>query len=628
MRVFTDSLSDFFLPAADKLRPEIWNIIKMTPHCIYMILSKRPELIAKRLPPDWPYPNVWLGVSSGCRQTLNKMDSLREIVIHPSAVLFLSAEPLLEDISRDINLDGFGSVICGGESGGGPEYLWDASKDWRDELYTAGRRTMKLEWAHALRELCEQKNIPFWFKQITAAKSGQGEDALGRIYQNIPDPPYDVWLEQKPSVPEPTSLVTTPLVTITPLAPVLPVKVKPPNPHLLPSIEKHILTYVYFPDPEHYSLVLSLYCMLSGCWLDCFSIVPYMMIVAREEDAGKSTLTKVLCNISVRGRLYGRVSPALLCDHIDLYRPTVFIDEFGKFSKWKDDDMDIFHHGYDAETGFKENRGGREGKTRWLTFCPKVVGRVGFMSDEMMVSRCIGIFLEKIPPQLKDTIIDYDANLHKAGCEAFREPIQEWCEHNSDAIRTAFLNLHDKSSPAYKQLDAHSLATRGKQIWTPLIAICTVIAPHRLPELYGAIEYLDSQRDSRKRQPDYIYTVRDKGAVYDRSIADRILVALPAIFYAHAMRNKNQIFMPAKDWFPMVYKQEPAIRAFENAKGKRFDISTPTALQQSLEMLGYLFKDAGYEVKAQQCKYKGKNIWAHELSPILAVIKVRGLTPK
>ncbi len=187
-RVFTCSLSDFFHVRADEWRPRAWEIIKATPHMIYLILTKRPELAIKRLPLDWGdgYPNVWLGVSSGCEQTLNKMDSLRKI---PAKLRFLSAEPLLEDISSKINLDGFGWVITGGESGHGVEYMWNRSVDWRKEFNTGGRRTMQLEWPAALYTMCKRRNIPYFFKQITAIKPGQGEDALGAVIQQFPEAP-------------------------------------------------------------------------------------------------------------------------------------------------------------------------------------------------------------------------------------------------------------------------------------------------------------------------------------------------------------------------------------------------------------------------------------------------------
>jgi protein gp37 len=190
-RVFTCSLSDFFHSKADEWRADAWSIIRSTPHLIYLILTKRPELIESRLPDDWGhgYPNVWLGVSTGCRQTLNKMDSLRRIPVHPSAVRFVSAEPLLEDIAPHINLEGFGWVIAGGESGGGPEYRWDSTADWRKEFAAPGRRIMDLTWADHLRQRCHELGIPFFFKQTTAYRSGQGEEALGKKIQEFPAAP-------------------------------------------------------------------------------------------------------------------------------------------------------------------------------------------------------------------------------------------------------------------------------------------------------------------------------------------------------------------------------------------------------------------------------------------------------
>jgi len=198
-RVFTCSLSDFFHVDADPWRDEAWDIIRMAPNLVWLILTKRPELAKKRLPAGWPdaFPNVWLGVSAGCRLSLAKMDTLRNIPVHPKAVRFLSAEPLLEDISGHINLEKFGWVIVGGESGQGPEYLWDSSKDWRKEFGAPGRRAMGLKWAHGLLQRAREANIPFFFKQVTASRPGQGEDALGRRYHEVPLPPHGKWAEKR-----------------------------------------------------------------------------------------------------------------------------------------------------------------------------------------------------------------------------------------------------------------------------------------------------------------------------------------------------------------------------------------------------------------------------------------------
>ena len=222
-RVFTCSLSDFFHAKADPWRAEAWRIIRKLSRLVWLILTKRPALIESRLPDDWGagYPNVWLGVSTGCNQTLNKMDVLRKI---PCAVRWISSEPLLEDISQQINLDGFHWVVTGGESGSGNEYRWASTYqaptndpkvfttekikmdyDWK----RGGRRTMMLRWAENLRDKTKAAGLPFMFKQVTSARSGQGVNALGRDWHEFPPAPNG--LEWAPRNPIPAKNHWTPV---------------------------------------------------------------------------------------------------------------------------------------------------------------------------------------------------------------------------------------------------------------------------------------------------------------------------------------------------------------------------------------------------------------------------------
>jgi len=219
-KIFTCSLSDFFHKDVDNKivsdipmyrryfektgtslwRPNAWQVIKDCPNLVFQILTKRPERIADHLPFNWGegYPNVWLGTSVGCNKTLNRIDHLREVPIHPDAVRFISAEPLLEDISEKINLEGIGWLIAGGESGPGDvEYYYDPNKRGGTKPQP-GRRIMKLEWAYNLMLRAKTTdNIPFYFKQVTSARSGVGADALGMVFHECPPAPNSgVWWQQ------------------------------------------------------------------------------------------------------------------------------------------------------------------------------------------------------------------------------------------------------------------------------------------------------------------------------------------------------------------------------------------------------------------------------------------------
>ena len=72
-----------------------------------------------------------------------RMDSLRRIRFAP--VRFVSCEPLVEGLG-EMDLEGIDWVICGGESG-------------------PAARPMSPEWARDLKNQCERKGVPFFFKQ-------------------------------------------------------------------------------------------------------------------------------------------------------------------------------------------------------------------------------------------------------------------------------------------------------------------------------------------------------------------------------------------------------------------------------------------------------------------------------
>jgi protein gp37 len=155
-RVFCGSMCDW----ADKNAPEgqrdrLWTLIKETPNLTWQLLTKRAPNIEKYLPADWGngYDNVWLGVSVGNRKHgLPRIEHLRKI---PAKVRFLSIEPLLEDLG-ELNLDGIGWVIVGGESG-------------------VGFRPMNVEWVRKIAKQCADAGVPFFYKQSGGLDGG---DAL------------------------------------------------------------------------------------------------------------------------------------------------------------------------------------------------------------------------------------------------------------------------------------------------------------------------------------------------------------------------------------------------------------------------------------------------------------------
>lgn len=160
-RIFVCSWSDFFIEEADPWREDAWRVMgERASWHTYLILTKRPQRIAKCLPKQgsaWPWPHIWLGVSVESSDNLWRID---ELLKTPAAVSWVSYEPLLEPIDPSSLAKGISWCVVGGESG----------------YY---RRPFKKEWAIPIRDYCIANNISFFFKQGSALYPGK-DDLLER----------------------------------------------------------------------------------------------------------------------------------------------------------------------------------------------------------------------------------------------------------------------------------------------------------------------------------------------------------------------------------------------------------------------------------------------------------------
>lgn len=166
-QVFCASMADVFEERAPEGQLErLWEVIRQTPYLDWQLLTKRPQLIAEKLPTDWStgYANVWLGTSIEDEQVLDRVGHL---VAVPSKVRFLSVEPLIGPIHH-LPLTGINWVIVGGESG-------------------VGARPMKQEWVLDIQRQCCQSQVAFFFKQWGGPnKKRTGRELEGQYYNEMP----------------------------------------------------------------------------------------------------------------------------------------------------------------------------------------------------------------------------------------------------------------------------------------------------------------------------------------------------------------------------------------------------------------------------------------------------------
>ena len=168
--VFCASMADVFEdhPQVAPAREQLWRLIEATPWLNWLLLTKRPEQMARLSPwggSPWP-DNVWLGTSVGLqRYAAPRLSALLSLMC---VVHFVSCEPLLEPLDLTPWLPGLQWVICGGESGPKARPMWHA-------------------WARSLREQCSMADVPFFFKQWGGRTHSAGGRLLdGRTWDELP----------------------------------------------------------------------------------------------------------------------------------------------------------------------------------------------------------------------------------------------------------------------------------------------------------------------------------------------------------------------------------------------------------------------------------------------------------
>lgn len=184
-RVFCASMADVFDNAAPaEWRAELWQLIHATPNLDWLLLTKRPQNIAKMLPSYWGDtasgpPNVWLGTTvENQAEADRRIPHLLEV---PAAKRFLSCEPLLGPI--DLTIDGLSCGPClrcsegqhwepDTNANGCPhcDGLGKSDEVLLDWVIAGGESGPKArpshpDWFRSLRDQCVSASVPFFFKQ-------------------------------------------------------------------------------------------------------------------------------------------------------------------------------------------------------------------------------------------------------------------------------------------------------------------------------------------------------------------------------------------------------------------------------------------------------------------------------
>jgi len=163
--VFVNSMSDLFHEdVPEDFIFQVFDVMRRADWHCFQILTKRSKRLIN-LSPKLPWrPHIWVGVTVEDQNYTFRIDHLRRTGAN---VKFLSLEPLLGPI-HNLNLQKIDWVIAGGESG--PK-----------------SRPIKESWVTDIRNQCQEKKVPFFFKQWGGVnKKKTGRKLEGRTWDELP----------------------------------------------------------------------------------------------------------------------------------------------------------------------------------------------------------------------------------------------------------------------------------------------------------------------------------------------------------------------------------------------------------------------------------------------------------
>lgn len=229
-RVFCASLADVFEDRRDldPIRLDLFALIDQCQNLDWLLLTKRPECVARLMPEYHPCgrpgcevlhvrPNVWLGTSVENQAYAD--ERIPHLLRVPAAVRFLSVEPLLGPITIHALLNhvrggmtGDGRCCCCGESIRSTAAAFHFAncprqKSLIDWVIVGGEsgpnaRPCDIAWIRDIRNQCKDAGVACFVKQLGAAcRLGEAEFPLS-------DPkggdqsewPMDLLIRQLPEV--------------------------------------------------------------------------------------------------------------------------------------------------------------------------------------------------------------------------------------------------------------------------------------------------------------------------------------------------------------------------------------------------------------------------------------------
>lgn len=274
---------------------------------------------------------------------------------------------------------------------------------------------------------------------------------------------------------------------------------------LLSEIARTVRRFIVCqPETTH---AVALWVAMTWC-IDMVDVAPIAIITAPEKRCGKSQLLFLIGRLANRPLPASNITPAALFRSIDLWHPTLLIDEADAFMRENEELRGLLNCGHTRESAYTVRVVGDDHTPKmFFVWGAKAIAGIGHLADTLM-DRSIALELRrKLPGEQVDKLRHAEPGLF----DDLRAKLARWSEDNADAIRMARPSLPD------------GLHDRAADNWEPLLQIAEV-AGEQWPILAtGAALKLSGGDEAAQSAGSELLT--DIKAVFDRKGVQRISMA-------------------------------------------------------------------------------------------------------
>jgi Protein of unknown function (DUF3631) len=234
-----------------------------------------------------------------------------------------------------------------------------------------------------------------------------------------------------------------------------------PHPHpinpaaLLSELSDTVKRFIVCPDETADAAAV----WIAFTWfIEVVEVAPIAVITAPEKRCGKSMLLFLIGRLSRDALTASNISPAALYRSIELWQPTLLIDEADAFMRDNEELRGLLNCGHTRDSAFTIRCVGDDSTpTRFNLWGAKAIAGIGTLADTLM-DRAICLELRrKTPEEVRERLRHAPAGLFEGLCSK----LARFRDDYSEAVRTARPNL------------PQSLNDRAQDNWSGLLAIAS-----------------------------------------------------------------------------------------------------------------------------------------------------------